>query len=102
MLKTHCEREQAPLDIKSSSEENESPVRPEALSGAEVAPLSVNLVVGKVTEELFSAEGSDAGLSTALTKGKLSNSEILKDLPARLSHLPELQCSDLVELIESN
>ena len=36
----------------------------------------------------------------ALTKGKLSNSGILKDLP--LSHLPELQCSDLVELIESN
>ena len=38
----------------------------------------------------------------ALTKGKLSNSEIMKDLLARLSHLPELQCSDLVELIESN
>lgn len=45
---------------------------------------------------------SDVGLSTALTKGKLLNSEILKDLPACFSHLPELQCSDLVELIESN
>lgn len=32
----------------------------------------------------------------------LPNSEILRDLPAHLSHLSELECSDLVELIESN
>ena len=41
------------------------------LSGADVAPLSSSLAVGKGAEELSSAEVSDMGLSAALIKGKL-------------------------------
>lgn len=42
-------------------------------------------------------------LSEALTRGKLSNSEILNDLPTYLSRLPEPQQRvDLIELIEFN
>lgn len=42
-------------------------------------------------------------MSEALTRGKLSNSEILNDLPTYLSRLPEPQQRvDLIELIEFN
>ena len=102
MLQTYCEREHAQLEVKSSSETNEASVRPRVLSGVKTVPLPGSLVVGNVAEELSSAEASDVGLSAALTKGKLLNSEILKNVPSHLSHLPELECSDLVELIESN
>lgn len=44
---------------------------------------------------------SDTVLSVALIKGKLPNSEILQNLPPRLSHLSESQRSNLVELIEA-
>lgn len=64
MLKTYCEREQAPLEVKSSSEPNEASVTPGALPSAEVAPPSVQLVA----EEPSSAEVSDVGLFAALTK----------------------------------
>lgn len=63
---------------------------------------SPGLVADTFSGELSVAELDDGFLSVALTQGKLSNSEILRDLPAHLSHLSELQRSDLVELIESN
>lgn len=43
-------------------------------------------------------------MTQLLTQEKFFNSEVFKDqiIPAHLSHLPELQCSDLVELIKLN
>lgn len=57
---------------------------PLPLSGADVAAQTVSLVVARVVGELSSAEVSDVGLSVALTKGTLSNSEISRNLPAHL------------------
>lgn len=66
----------------------QSPVQrqviPLPLSGADVAAQSVSLVVARVMGELSSAEVRDVGLSMALTKGTLSNSEISGNLPAHL------------------
>lgn len=44
----------------------------------------------------------DCVLPVALTEGKLSNSEILQNLPIYLSHLSVSQRSDLVDLIQSS
>lgn len=97
MLKRYCDREK--MQAESSSEAGEFTVSPVVLSGAEVAAPCVSLVTGKVSA-LSSAEVGDRVLSEALTKGKLSNSEILEDLPTRF--LSEPQRSHLIEIIESN
>lgn len=78
-------------------------VTPGELSSAKAAGPHVSLVTGRGAGELTSAEVSDGRvLAAALNEGKLSNSEILHDLPAHFSHLSVSQCSALVELIESN
>ena len=51
---------------------------------------------------LSGAEQVSAGLSVALTQGKLSNSEALQTLGSRLAHLTEPQRGDVVHLVESN
>lgn len=90
------------MQAESTSAASEVTVSPLAPHGAEVVPPCVTLVTGKVPL-LSTAEADDRVMSEALTRGKLSNSEILNDLPTYLSRLPEpQQCIDLIELIEFN
>lgn len=92
MLKLYCEREEMQVPETDRS--------PESLSGAEAVSPRVSLVTGATGGELSSAE-TDSSLSVALTEGKLSNSAVLAELPARLSHLTETQRADVVALIGS-
>lgn len=100
MLKSYCDRER--MQAESTSAAGKVTVSPLVPHGAEVVSPRVTLVTGKVPP-LSSAEADDRVLSEALTRGKLSNSEILNDLPTYLSRLPEPQQRvDLIELIEFN
>lgn len=93
MLKSYSDRceLQAPVTVVST----------EALSSAETPVPRVSLVTVPAGSEGSSAE-TESTLSDTLTEGKLSNSVVLQDLPARLSHLTEAQCADIVSLIYSN
>lgn len=57
----------------------------------------VSLVTGPVVVDISSAE-DHSSLFVVLIEGKLANSAVFEDLSARLSHLTEAQCTDVVSL----
>lgn len=66
-------------------------------SSVEIHPVSLN-VVSSEPEETFSRDLNDK--LSPLTTAKLSNSDVLRDLDSKLSHLSSTQRQDLTDLLQ--